>query len=218
MRLEVVERLAQKVIAVAADEERVQDVLEQAYWQERTADVLEEEELPAWPQHAPHFRHGSPIVRDRAECEGGDDGIKPGVGEFQGLCIARVQGDFTTEFMRPLSGDLEHGWREIDARQPHFCRVVREIATGTDGDLQDLTACLPADPLPSIADKQLFEVADVSVITIGDLLVIAPHALGLRENGHPLICPRIGPRERLARSLLRHRLDAKAVTAQSGFA
>ncbi len=60
----VIERLAQEMIPVQPNEDRVQQLLERSHRQARAADVLEQEESSARPQNPPRFRDGLAVIGD----------------------------------------------------------------------------------------------------------------------------------------------------------
>jgi hypothetical protein len=84
--------------------------------------------------------------------------------------------------LHALSGDLQHLWAELDCGQVDVGGVVGQVATGPEGDLEDLAAGLCAGPFAAAGEQDPVEEPHLAVVS-GRLLVLdAADALGLGHN------------------------------------
>jgi len=97
----VLERLAQKVVALEADEQRVEQPLRHANGQQPAPHVLEQQEPAAGPQHTAFLSDRGAVVGDRAEGERADDRVETLVGKLERLGVASAQIGVAAELARP---------------------------------------------------------------------------------------------------------------------
>src|SRR5439155_16675008 len=102
------------------------------YRDDRAADVLEQEQVPARPKHAVRLGERLPRVRNDGQGEGEHHRVELVVGTGQGLRVAKLKVHRETNLHSSPTGDRQHGWTEVDAREQHVARVEREVSPGPD--------------------------------------------------------------------------------------
>jgi hypothetical protein len=180
----VVERLAQQMVRLQAQEQRLQQPLYEAHGEQRAAHVFEQQKVSARAQHPSGLGDGPAVVRDRAEGESADHGVEGPIGEVQVLGIADAQVGVPAQVVRPPPGKVEHGGAQLDAREPHLRRVEWQVAAGTDRQFQRVAARLFADPLPAVAEEVLLAEAHARIVPGRLPIVVAPDALRLVWQRH----------------------------------
>src|SRR6266511_4424874 len=85
---QVFEWLAEQVVGLEANRERLEQPLAEAHRQHWAAHVLEQEEAAAAPQHPPDLGDGGAVVGDRAQRQRGDDSVEGLVGKVERLRVA----------------------------------------------------------------------------------------------------------------------------------
>jgi hypothetical protein len=130
------------VVGAEADAQRVEDSLHGAYGWRWAAHVFEQDQPPAGAQDAVRLGHGRVVIGDRAQAERDEHRVEAVVFQLERLGVADAQVDVAPELLGPLFGDLQHPRAELDPGQPNVGGVVRQIAPGSDCELEDLAGDL----------------------------------------------------------------------------
>lgn len=161
-------RLAQQVIALESQQERLEKTLHAPHGDPGASHVLEKDHRPAGPQHAPDLANRCCVVGDAAERERGDDGVEGRVREGQALRVRDVEVNSSGRLLCPAASEVEDCTADVDANEANARGVVRQVATRADGDLEDVTVGLARRPLPATGEQQSFRQLDHRVVPTGN--------------------------------------------------
>ena len=121
---------AGQVVAVDADGDRLDGLLEPVDGLRGAADVVDEDELSAGSEDSSHLGQGLVGVEDVAQGEGADDGVEGLVGEGEVVGVALLEVDVAVGLGGAVAGDVEHRVAELTKRlakhAPATMRVSKE--------------------------------------------------------------------------------------------
>jgi RNA polymerase sigma-70 factor, ECF subfamily len=149
--LEVVQRVAQQVVAGRSDAPGIQPPLDRPDRAKVAPNVLEQHEPATGTEHAEGLPDRLPVVRDGAQRQGGDDGIDARIVQVERLGVTQPQIDRAVS--GASSGERQHRRADVDPDQVHVARIVGEIAAGPDPDLQSVADRVRRDPPPAVTEQ-----------------------------------------------------------------
>src|SRR6266540_5742479 len=142
-----------------------------------TTDVIQQEQLPARNQDAAHLGKCPLRIWNGAQRQGAHDRVDRRILNRQVRCVALAKVDSDVQLGGSRARDGQHLWAEFHTRQGDIEGVVREAATGADGNFQYPAARVLAKPFAPARELNPFEERDLLVVTGRGL---APDALLLR--------------------------------------
>jgi hypothetical protein len=114
--------------------------------------MLRQDEQTAGPENSKSLSDRLPIIRDGAQRERADDGVESRVRKLKRLDVSLSQVNLDREFLGPCASDLQHPGAELDGGEVHSPRIEREIAAGSNCDLEDVSLGLRTGPRPRLLE------------------------------------------------------------------
>ncbi len=103
------------------------------------------------------------------------DRVETFVLEIERLGVSDAEVRVASKRRRLLAGDLKHAWTQFDSGQPEVRRVVAQVASGANRDLEHVTLGLGADPLAPVSKEDPLEDPDLPVVLAREIVVMASH-------------------------------------------
>jgi hypothetical protein len=183
---QVVHWIAEQVIVRETVHKWRERHLAKPHKQHRAARVLEQQQAPTWSQDTQSLRDCRAFVGDLAQRERADDAVEGIVSVRQTLCVGLLERSSKPERLGSMRRNVEHRRAQVNGRELNSRRVVRQVQSGANRDLEGLAAGTAADAGPPILEKHPVEGAHPAVVVRRGLVVEAPHALrscGCHQRG-----------------------------------
>jgi hypothetical protein len=146
----VVQGITQQVVGFQPNQQRIEQLLNDANCRDWATYMFEPNESSAWLQNAHQLMNRLRVIRNRAQAKRNYHGIKRLVNEAQRLRVTDLQDDVTSKLLRSGCGFREHDWTQVDANEMNTGRVCVEIPTRANANFECVSARLRARPLATV--------------------------------------------------------------------